>query len=88
MRRLTLRQPLGLATLALSVLAGTGVRAQCAMCRTLLVTVEGQKLAAALRVGIVILLAAPATTFAVIAYAAVRSQRRLDADRASGAVDT
>ena len=51
--------------------------AQCSMCRTLLDTPEGERIAAGLRSGIWILLAAPVGAFAVIAAAAVRSRRRL-----------
>ena len=59
------------------LIAGTAeVHAQCSMCRTLLATPEGARLAAALRSGIWILLAAPFVVFAVIAVAAVRKQRR------------
>lgn len=50
--------------------------AQCSMCRTLLGTPEGEQMAAALRSGIWILLAAPLGAFGVIAVAAVRSRRR------------
>jgi hypothetical protein len=57
--------------------------AQCAMCRTLLGTPEGQRMAGALRSGIWILLAAPFGAFAVIAVAAIRSRRRF-LDRAAG----
>lgn len=59
------------------VLAGSGtLGAQCAMCRTLLATPEGAQMAAALRSGIWILLAAPFAAFAVIAVAACRSRKR------------
>ena len=50
--------------------------AQCSMCRTLLNTPEGERIAAGLRSGIWILLAAPVGAFAVIAVAALRSRRR------------
>ena len=53
------------------------IEAQCSMCRTLLETPEGERIAAGLRWGIWILLAAPVGAFAVIAIAAVRSRRRL-----------
>lgn len=52
------------------------VAAQCAMCRTALASPEGQKLAAALRGGIVLLFAAPFTIFGTVAYFAVRAQRQ------------
>jgi hypothetical protein len=55
----------------------TALDAQCSMCRTLLETPEGERIAAGLRSGIWILLAAPVGAFAVIAVAAVRSRRRL-----------
>ena len=59
------------------IAAETGVlQAQCSMCRTLLATPEGERIAAALRSGIWILLAAPFGAFAVIALAAIRSRRR------------
>ena len=56
--------------------AGDTLLAQCAMCRTLLATPEGERIAAALRSGIWILLAAPFGAFALIAMAAVRSRKR------------
>ena len=55
----------------------SSLEAQCSMCRTLLDTPEGERIAAGLRSGIWILLAAPVGAFAVIAVAAVRSRRRL-----------
>jgi hypothetical protein len=63
-----------------AVLLGFGADAQgqCSMCRSLLATPEGQRMAAALREGIWILLAAPFAVFGVIALAAVRSRKRLD----------
>jgi hypothetical protein len=51
-------------------------QAQCAMCRTALASPEGQRLAAALRSGILLLFAAPFTIFATVAVLAVRAQRR------------
>ena len=68
-------------TAAMVAVLNAGVSAQCAMCRTVLASPEGQRWAAALRHGIVILLAAPIGAFAVIGYAALRSQRRIDAMR-------
>lgn len=55
--------------------------AQCSMCRTLLDTPEGARIAAGLRSGIWILLAAPLGAFAVVAVAAVRSRKRFLAGR-------
>lgn len=55
------------------------LQAQCAMCRTLLATPEGERIAAALRSGIWVLLAAPFGVFAAIAVVAVRSRRRFEA---------
>jgi hypothetical protein len=52
--------------------------AQCAMCRAALASPEGQQLAAALRAGILVLLAAPVASFATVAVLAVRRQRRRD----------
>jgi hypothetical protein len=52
---------------------------QCSMCRSLLATPEGQRMAGALREAIWILLAAPFLVFGVIAMAAVRSRKRLEA---------
>jgi hypothetical protein len=63
------------------ILCGVELEAQCSMCRTLLATTEGQRLAAALRSGIWILLVAPFTVFGVIAVAALRSRRRLEGMR-------
>jgi hypothetical protein len=57
------------------------IQAQCSMCRTLLATPEGQRIAGALRGAIWILLAAPFGAFGVIALAAVRSRRRLESLR-------
>lgn len=50
--------------------------AQCAMCRTLLYTPEGQDMVAALRSGILLLLAAPFLVFGAVATLAVRTRRR------------
>jgi hypothetical protein len=63
---------IGLAAIA----APETVSAQCAMCRRALASPEGQQLVAALRRGIVVLLAAPFMLFGVVALLAVRSQRR------------
>jgi hypothetical protein len=69
------RLSLGVALILLTAKSGV-LEAQCAMCRTLLATPEGERIAAALRSGIWILLAAPFGAFAVIAVAAIRSRRR------------
>lgn len=81
MRTFTLWRRIGLTALLMSVLSDAATGAQCAMCRTVLVSPEGQRLAAALRAGIAILIAAPFGVFAVVAYIAVRSQRRFEARR-------
>jgi threonine/homoserine/homoserine lactone efflux protein len=60
------------AVVALVYLAGDTAAAQCAMCRRALQSPEGQQLAAALRSGILVLLAAPFTVFAVVAVLAVK----------------
>lgn len=52
------------------------VSAQCAMCRSLLATPEGQQMVAAFRGGILVLIAAPFSLFGIIAALAVRAQRR------------
>jgi hypothetical protein len=61
------------------VLTSAEVQGQCSMCRSLLATPEGQRMAGALRAAIWILLAAPFSVFAVVAWAAVKRKRRLDA---------
>ena len=63
----------------LVAMASARLQAQCSMCRSLLATPEGERIAAALRSGIWILLAAPFGVFALIAVAAVRSRRRFEA---------
>lgn len=72
------RRQLGLAAVVLTalVLASDRASAQCVMCKTLLATPEGQKLVAALRSGILLLLAAPFAIFGTVATLAVRAQRR------------
>lgn len=50
--------------------------AQCAMCRRALQSPEGLQMIAALRHGILFLLAAPFASFAAVAFLAVRRQRR------------
>ncbi len=68
----------GLAFVLLAVLASSA-SAQCVMCKTMLATPEGQKMVAALRSGILLLLAAPFAIFGTIATLAVRSKRRREA---------
>jgi len=53
--------------------------AQCAMCRRALSDGEAGPLIAALRSGILFLLAVPIATFGTIAWYAVRGQRSVDA---------
>jgi hypothetical protein len=65
-----------LVVVALTVAGAATVEAQCSMCRTLLATPEGERMAAGLRSGIWILLAAPLGAFGVIAAAAIRSRKR------------
>ncbi|MBM3770361.1 MAG: hypothetical protein FJW27_03565 [Acidimicrobiia bacterium] len=62
----------GLVAVGLSV----DVSAQCAMCRTLLGSPEGQRMIAALRSGILLLLLAPFVVFGTVATLAIRLQRR------------
>lgn len=50
--------------------------AQCAMCRTVLGSPEGQRMIGALRNGVLLLLAAPFAVFGTVAVLAVRAQRR------------
>ena len=50
--------------------------AQCAMCRSVLGSPEGQAMIAALRSGILLLLAAPFAIFGTVAFLAVRAQRK------------
>jgi hypothetical protein len=59
-----------------TVIAPETVAAQCAMCRRALDSPEGQHLVGALRRGIVVLLAAPFMLFGIVAFLAVRTQRR------------
>lgn len=61
----------------------TEASAQCAMCRTMLGSPEGQRMIGALRSGIVLLLVAPFAIFATVATLAVRLQRRRHAMDAS-----
>ncbi len=63
------------------VLSPDAAGAQCAMCRSVFASEEGQQLAAAFRSGILFLLAAPFLAFAVVATLAVRSR---PADKPAG----
>ena len=65
-----------IAAAALVVLAPTEASAQCAMCRRALDSPEGRQMIAALRSGILVLLAAPFAAFGVVAILAVRISRR------------
>jgi len=59
--------------------------AQCAMCRRALMSPEGRQMIAAFRSGILVLLAAPFATFAIVARLAIKMQkrRRLSSDPTS-----
>lgn len=70
--------------LAMVVVMRTDASAQCAMCRTMLGSPEGQRMIGALRSGILLLLVAPFAIFATVATLAVRLQRRRHATEASG----
>lgn len=72
------------ATLVAAMLAPEIVEAQCAMCRSVLASPEGQRLVAGLRHGILFLLAAPFAVFGTIAYLAVREQRKRHAAGGAG----
>jgi hypothetical protein len=67
---------------AMIVVPGTA-SAQCAMCRRALESPEGQQLIGAFRRGILVLLAAPFLLFGVIAFFAIRAQRKAETDRPS-----
>jgi hypothetical protein len=73
-----------IAAVATVCLMGDTAAAQCAMCRRALQSPEGQQLAAALRSGILFLLAAPFTVFAVVATLAVRRFMITGDDQADG----
>jgi hypothetical protein len=72
------------AALATVCMMGDAASAQCAMCRRALQSPEGQQLAAALRSGILFLLAAPFAVFAVVATLAVRRFMITGDDQADG----
>jgi hypothetical protein len=75
MKRHALLLFVALAVLA-AIVAPETASAQCAMCRQALASPEGQQFVAALRRGIVVLLAAPFMLFGAVAYLAVRAQRK------------
>lgn len=62
--------------LLLMACASETAMAQCAMCRTALSSPEGQRLAAGLRGGILLLLAVPFTLFGIVATLVVRLERK------------
>jgi hypothetical protein len=67
----------GLAVLvAVLVLVPETLSAQCAMCRSALESPEGQQMVAALRSGVLLLLAAPFIAFGAVAAVAIRIGRR------------
>jgi hypothetical protein len=72
-KRAALRTALAVAAL---LVASDAAVAQCAMCRRALASPEGQQMIAALRSGILVLLAAPFAVFSAVAMLAVRAQRR------------
>jgi hypothetical protein len=61
---------------AIVALAPAAAHAQCAMCRQALDSPEGRRMIAAFQNGIMVLLAAPAGVFGLVALLAVRMQRR------------
>jgi hypothetical protein len=67
------------AAIGLAVLWPDAAFAQCAMCRRVLASPEGQQLVAAFRSGILLLLVAPFAVFATVARLAIRGQRRRNA---------
>ncbi len=69
----------GFATMAVATtIWPEAAEAQCAMCRRALSDGEAGPLIAALRSGILFLLAVPIATFGTIAWYAVRGQRSVD----------
>ena len=73
---MTRRLVLAVVVLFVLVWLSETASAQCAMCRSLLRSPEGQRMIAAFRSGILLLLAAPFAVFATIAVLAVRQDRR------------
>lgn len=60
----------------MAVIVPRTAAAQCAMCRLALESPEAQHLAAAFRSGILFLLPVPFASFGIVAYLAIRRQRR------------
>jgi hypothetical protein len=81
---MTRRVVLVVAVLAVLLCLSDTAAAQCAMCRSLLKSPEGQRMMAAFRSGILLLLAAPFAVFATIAMLAVRTQGRRMSDSSKG----
>ncbi len=77
MLRRTVWALVGIAVIATALWPETA-QAQCAMCRRALTDGEAGPLIAALRSGILFLLAVPIATFGTIAWYAVRGQRNVD----------
>jgi len=79
-----------LGVIAILILAAaSSASAQCAMCRLSLTTsAEGLRLAGALREGILILIAAPFSVFAIIAAVAWRISSRMRAPEDGGSRST
>jgi len=69
---------LGAGLIAAALLMPETASAQCAMCRTAFDSPEGRKLIGAFRSGILFLLAVPVSTVGIVAFLAIRSQRRLE----------
>lgn len=68
----------------LLLLTPEAMSAQCAMCRSVFASEEGQQLAGAFRSGILFLLPAPFLAFGVVATLAVRSRLRLGTRTVAG----
>jgi hypothetical protein len=67
------------------LLSADAAFAQCAMCRRALESPEGRQMIAAFRSGILILLAAPLSVFAIVARLAIRMNRaRSQSDEREG----
>ena len=74
---MTKRERIALIAVLVAILLRPDIAsAQCAMCRSLLATPEGQQIAAAFRSGILLLLAAPFAVFGTVVTLAVRANRR------------
>lgn len=83
-RRLIVAAGVAFVIVGVFVISTPDASAQCVMCKTMLATPEGQKMVAALRSGVLLLLAAPFAIFGTIATLAVRSKRRRDAAALAG----